>query len=79
MASRKTQEAIIKSYPSDYIEHALDAVKRRKGGFLQLLTDDAVYELAIVLGHQRRRRNRMNAENHIATAAYRKQLQMAGE
>jgi hypothetical protein len=72
--SRKLQELIIAHYPDRSFEEALDIVKRRNRGLLTLLTDDAVYEIAMTLGDHRRLRNRLNAENRARAAAYRERI-----
>lgn len=68
---RQLQELIIRNYSDRSIEIALDAVKHKNHGLLRLMTDEAVYELAMQLGDDRRFSNRLNARNRAITAASR--------
>lgn len=76
---RHLHELVIKNYPDRSIEIALDIVKRKNRGLLNLLTDEAVYELAMALGDDRRFTNRLNARNRADLAIERTRHSIAAE
>ena len=69
---RQLHELVIRNYPDRAIECALENVKLGKGrrGLLAMLTDEAVYELVMALGDDRRFTNRLNARNREIMAGH---------
>ncbi len=69
---RRRCEAVIEGYPREQVAHAFDELRFRTFGpraLLEMLTDEAVEELAFRITANRRASNRMNARNRAIVAA----------
>ena len=73
---RRRCEAVIEGYPREQVAHAFDELRFRTFGpraLLEMLTDEAVEELAFRITANRRASNRMNARNRLMASTHYKE------